>query len=124
MKEAEGSSEVWMGVSCWGVGDVMYGSRSRGEGEAVADKAEVFRVRGMVEAGVESQPRVVSSLVIRRRIMLSGTREPAFMVDSAFIPRGVRFRTLSRTWDEMLVYDLRYWSRVMRGDWRPKGIEQ
>lgn len=54
----------------------------------------VFREYG--SCWVNSQPRDLSSERIRRRIMASGTSCPDLICDSAWMPSGVRLRTLSR----------------------------
>lgn len=81
--------------------------------KAFREDATECMIRGFCVVEGVSHPRVVNSFVIRRKIVESGTREPAFMRDSAWVPgirksavilwrshervvpSGVRLRTLS-----------------------------
>lgn len=87
MKLASGSSDVCGGTVVSGE------SRKESISKSTEDDESVI-VAG--PPGGSNQPRVLSSLRISRRIMSSGTRAPLLMVDSAFIPRGVRAFTLER----------------------------
>jgi len=88
MNDAEGSSDVRAGEVrlASSEGDTKL---SMSKSDSDAEAAEEARVKGCMPPGRVSQPRVVSSCWMRRRIMASGTREPVLIVCSALIPRGV-----------------------------------
>jgi len=86
MKEASGSSEVSGGEKKDArEGCSTYESVSKSLCDDAIEVEE--RVKGEKPPAGASQPRVLSSWRIRRRIMASGTRAPDFMVLSALMPR-------------------------------------
>lgn len=84
MKEAEGSLDVCGGaVRLARVGVLTkWSSMEISWSWDVAERVRVLAVGGLI------QPRVFSSWRMRRRIIASGTREPDFIVLSAFMPGG------------------------------------
>jgi hypothetical protein len=52
----------------------------------LSEEATEFMIRGFCAVEGVSQPRMVNSFVIRRKMVESGTSEPAFMRDSAWMP--------------------------------------
>ena len=83
MKDAEGSSDVW-GEDWAREGCSTY--RSVSKSCWAADAAVEDSVRGCVPPGGKSQPLVLSSWRMSRRIIASGTRAPDFIVLSALMP--------------------------------------
>lgn len=70
-------------------------SSSEEDEEEDVELLESVRRDGEGEEGESSQPRVWSSLRIRRTIMSSGTRVPARIADSALMPG---FFPVSKMW--------------------------
>jgi hypothetical protein len=54
----------------------------------LSEEATEFMTKGFCTVEGVSHPLVVNSFVIRRKMVESGTREPAFIRDSAWMPEA------------------------------------